>query len=497
MAFLTVFAGTHRIEHELGPTRLTLGSSPQNDIPVAHPDIAPEELAVEPLPDGDGCELVSLVEGAGMIVRGQAVERCTPMDGDVIELGEVRVVFSVQTLPEEFVLPKPDGSSPEDGPDKRGEEIGVDASAAYRDEPRDTRDDRRSRRRRKKREEEGPIDEKAEDLAGLQRLRHFRARLLKELAKVVVGQEHVIEEMLLALLCNGHCLLVGLPGLAKTLLVQTLSKLFQLSFRRVQFTPDLMPSDIIGTNVIEENVTTGERTFKFMRGPIFAHIVLADEINRCPPKTQAALLEAMQERKVTVSGQSHQLGPPFFVLATQNPIEQEGTYPLPEAQLDRFMFNIIVDYPSLEEEREVYARTTGDTEAVVEPIVSGHQILRLQRVVRRAPVSDYIIDFVTSLVRTTRPADPYATPTVRKYVKWGAGPRAGQYLILGAKARAILHGRLNVKLSDVRSIASSVFRHRIGVNFAAEADGISSTDIIEGLFDSVAREHGKEKSGRH
>jgi len=287
------------------------------------------------------------------------------------------------------------------------------------------------------------------------------------------------------MMCNGHCLLVGLPGLAKTLLVSSLSKIFNLSFRRVQFTPDLMPADIIGTNVIQENVTTGERSFRFIAGPLFTNILLADEINRTPPKTQAALLEAMQERCVTIGGTTYRLAQPFFVLATQNPIEQEGTYPLPEAQLDRFMFNIIVKYPQREEEARIYKQTTGDYQPVLENVVTGQEILRLQQIIRRVPVSDYVINYVTNLVRRTRPEDPTAADFVKKYVKWGAGPRAGQFLILAAKARAVMNRRLNIDLADVRAIALPVFRHRIGVNFNAEAEGITSEALVTQLLRST------------
>ncbi|HID06929.1 MAG TPA: MoxR family ATPase, partial [Armatimonadetes bacterium] len=307
-----------------------------------------------------------------------------------------------------------------------------------------------------------------QELKALELLGKAREALLREIGKTIVGQQHVIDEILIAIFCRGHCIVEGVPGLAKTLIVRTLARVLALEFKRIQFTPDLMPSDITGTEVIEENVSTGERTFRFVKGPIFANLVLADEINRAPPKTQAALLEAMQEYQVTVSGEVYQLPQPFFVLATQNPIEQEGTYPLPEAQLDRFMFKILIDYPNRDEERAIIKTTTVDYEPELKPILSGRQILQLQRVVRRIPISDHVIDYVLNLVRSSRPSEDGTPDFVREWVEWGAGPRAAQYLILGAKARAALHGRVNVSCNDVRAIAPPVLRHRIIPNFNAE-----------------------------
>ena len=309
-------------------------------------------------------------------------------------------------------------------------------------------------------------------------------RIWEEIAKVIVGQEHVIRLLLASVLSRGHCLLVGVPGLAKTLLVNTTGKLMALSFKRIQFTPDLMPSDITGTNIIEEN-DGGKREFRFIPGPIFAHIVLSDEINRAPPKTQAALLEAMQERQVTVGQQSYNLPNPFFVIATQNPIEQEGTYPLPEAQLDRFMFNVYVDYPSPEEEQTILASTTSGARKEVQPILTGKTILEMQQVVDRIVVSKYVIAYVTQLVRATRPKDPTAPDFVKRLVDWGAGPRAGQYLILGGKALAAMDGRFNVSTSDIRDVAIPVLRHRIGINFQAQAEGMSAVDIVNKLVETV------------
>jgi MoxR-like ATPase len=301
----------------------------------------------------------------------------------------------------------------------------------------------------------------------------------------IVGQSGVLEEVLVCLLAGGHALLVGVPGLAKTLLVRTLAEALELEFRRVQFTPDLMPGDITGTEVIEEDRTTGRRAARFIRGPVFTQVLLADEINRTPPKTQAALLEAMQEGRVTAAGEDLLLPRPFFVLATQNPIEQEGTYPLPEAQLDRFMFSIRLDYPSAEEEVEILRATTGPDEVAVERVLDAERVLALQHSVREVPVADNVFEYAARLVRATRPADPTATDDVKRWVRWGAGPRAGQALILGARARALLAGRFHATPEDVRRVAAPVLRHRVLVNFHAEAEGIDAERIAGDLLRAV------------
>ena len=300
-----------------------------------------------------------------------------------------------------------------------------------------------------------------------------------------MGQEAVLEEVLVCLLAGGHALLVGVPGLAKTLLVRTLSEALELDFKRVQFTPDLMPGDITGTEVIEEDRTTGRRAARFIRGPIFTQVLLADEINRTPPKTQAALLEAMQEGRVTAGGEDLILPRPFFVLATQNPIEQEGTYPLPEAQLDRFMFDIRLDYPSADEEVEILRSTTGVVDAEVRRVLDAERVLLLQRWVREVPVADNVFRYAASLVRATRPGDGSATEDVKRWVRWGAGPRAGQALILGAKARALLAGRFHVTPDDVRRVAAPVLRHRVLVNFHAEAEGVTTDHVVERLLTTI------------
>jgi MoxR-like ATPase len=310
------------------------------------------------------------------------------------------------------------------------------------------------------------------------------ATLRDEVGKVVVGQRAVVDELLVAFLAGGHALLEGVPGLAKTLMIRTLADAVDLSFRRIQFTPDLMPSDILGTEILEEDHATGKRFFKFQKGPIFAHIVLADEINRTPPKTQAALLEAMQEREVTYGGTTYPLDPPFFVLATQNPIEQAGTYPLPEAQLDRFLLLIRVGYPTATEEEEILRRTTGRVVAEVKPVITGAELLQAQRLVREVAVSDPLLGYAAAIARATRPG-PEADPFVREWVRWGAGPRAGQALVLAAKARAALHGRFATTLDDLRAAAAPVLRHRVLVNFRAEAEGIDADKVTARLLESV------------
>jgi|JI10StandDraft_1071094.scaffolds.fasta_scaffold00254_34 MoxR-like ATPase len=326
-----------------------------------------------------------------------------------------------------------------------------------------------------------------DDAVQLQELREIIRRIEQELGKVIVGQKDVIEQLLTTLFAGGHCLLIGVPGLAKTLLVSSLAKSLDLIFNRIQFTPDLMPTDITGTEVIQEDRSSGQRSFRFIPGPVFANVVLADEINRTPPKTQAALLEAMQEKQVTVAGQRHRLPQPFFVLATQNPIEQEGTYPLPEAQLDRFMFNILVDYPSDEEELEIVLQTTSDRQSSVEPQLNADTLQRMVQLVRRIPVRRSVAQFAIELARRSRPSGTDIPDVTRRYVAWGAGPRASQYLVLGAKSRAALHGRTHADLDDVRAVAYPVLRHRIRTNFQAEADGISVDKIISEILQSAER----------
>src|SRR5262245_31195342 len=327
-----------------------------------------------------------------------------------------------------------------------------------------------------------------EDLAAVQQLREAHAAMRSEIGKVIVGQDEVVDELLIAIFSRGHCLLVGVPGLAKTLMVSTLAQILSLEFKRIQFTPDLMPADITGTEIIQEDPVTRQRAFKFLRGPIFANIILADEINRTPPKTQAALLEAMQEHQVTAGGKKHPLDEPFFVLATQNPIEQEGTYPLPEAQLDRFMFNVYVDYPDEKEEFEIMRRTTSGVDSKISQVLSGEEIRKLQDIVRRVPIADHVIQYAMRLARATRVKTAEAPDFAKEWVQWGAGPRASQYLILGGKARAVLHGRHHVATEDVAAVAKPVLRHRIITNFNAEAEGVTTDKIVELLLEHVKGE---------
>jgi MoxR-like ATPase len=326
------------------------------------------------------------------------------------------------------------------------------------------------------------------DLSAIERLNEGYRRVLKEMNKAVVGQKKVLEELLIAIFARGHCLLIGVPGLAKTLIIRTLADAFDLTFSRIQFTPDLMPSDITGTEVIQEDKATGQRAFKFLHGPLFSNVILADEINRTPPKTQAALLEAMQEHQVTVGGTRHRLPEPFFVLATQNPIEQEGTYPLPEAQQDRFMFNILVDYPEEEEEFRIIEMTTTTQQPRIERVLSAADILEMQEIVRKVPVAPYVIRYAMKFTRLTRKDHGEVPDFIRDYVTWGAGPRATQYLVLGAKARAVLHGRYYVSCEDIRAVAAPVLRHRIITNFNAEAEGIKPDDIVRRLAELIPRD---------
>jgi MoxR-like ATPase len=329
------------------------------------------------------------------------------------------------------------------------------------------------------------VDASEEEVALVGRMRDRTERIRREVGKVIVGQQQVIDQVLMCLMAGGHALLIGLPGMAKTLLVRTLASVLELDFKRVQFTPDLMPMDIIGTDVLETNVSTGEKEFRFLPGPIFCNLLLADEINRTPPKTQSALLEAMQEMRVTAGNTTYSLDRPFFVMATQNPIEQEGTYPLPEAQMDRFMFNIWVDYPAELEEEDIVATTTVARQKEPEPMLSKEQVVQLQEVVRKIPVSRHVVKFAIHLVRATRPKDPRAPEFVNQFVSVGAGPRAGQYLVLGAKARAALEGRYHVSCEDIRRVALPVLRHRIITNFTADSEGLSSSDLVRRLLAEV------------
>ncbi|MFP2907901.1 AAA family ATPase [Pyxidicoccus sp. 3LFB2] len=328
-------------------------------------------------------------------------------------------------------------------------------------------------------------DASSDDLRAVEELSQARNEIVAQIEKRVVGQREVVEHLLISLFARGHCLFVGVPGLAKTLLISTLADVLNLSFNRIQFTPDLMPSDITGTDILEEDRTTGRRTFRFLQGPLFANIILADEVNRTPPKTQAALLQAMQEYRVTAGGRTYPLDLPFLVFATQNPIEQEGTYPLPEAQLDRFMFLVDVGYPTAEEEVQIVKSTTGGPQPKLEKILSPERILALQELVRRVPVPDHVVRYAVELVRHTRPKEPGAPDFIAKNASWGAGPRASQYLVVAAKARAILNGRFVATVEDVRALARPVLRHRVLPNFTAESEGITSVKLIDQLLTVV------------
>ena len=329
------------------------------------------------------------------------------------------------------------------------------------------------------------MTETQQDLASFEKLAQARQSFLSEVGKVVIGQHEILDHLLIALLAQGHSLIVGVPGLAKTLIIKTLSEVLDLSFNRIQFTPDLMPSDITGTELIDVELDTGKRSFRFYNGPIFANIVLADEINRTPPKTQAALLEAMQEHKVTAGGRTYDLDEPFFVLATQNPIEQEGTYPLPEAQLDRFMFNLNIEYPSSEEEVAIVRGTTTPEQYVLDPVITKSEIASYQDLVRRVPASDNVVEYAVRLASATRPSSDSSPDFIKQSVDWGAGPRASQYLVLGAKAKAILDGRPSPNITDVQSLALPILRHRVLPNFNAEAEGLKVEDILNQLIDTL------------
>jgi len=336
-----------------------------------------------------------------------------------------------------------------------------------------------------------PLELAQNDIQAMERLQSAFQNLKKQLTRVIVGQDQVIEELLIALFSKGHCILEGVPGLAKTLMISTLARTMSLDFSRIQFTPDLMPADITGTEIIEENRSTGTREFKFLPGPLFANVILADEINRTPPKTQASLLEAMQERQVTVGRTRHKLSHPFFVLATQNPIEQEGTYPLPEAQQDRFMFKVFVKYPSFGEEFEIARRTTALQNDEITPVLTGEQIMELQTVVRKVPVTDHIINYTLALVRQTRIGEPGVPKFIREWLSWGAGPRAVQNLILGGKARALLYGRAHVQTEDIQALAYPVLRHRILTNFTAASEGVTTDTVIKKLLDETPTREGE------
>ena len=429
--------------HEVPEAGLTLGRDYSANIQILDTRVSSSHAMV--LFEKGSWWVYDLQSSNGTLLNGEEAEAGTLEDGDVITIGASNITFSL-------------GESQET---RSSEPTQVESLAPGR---------RRS-----------ADDAPADDTELVNELNAAYERMRAQLSQVIVGQEEVIEQMLIAIFCRGHALLMGVPGLAKTLLVSTLSHVLDLGFKRVQFTPDLMPADITGTEILEED-GSGKRAFRFVQGPVFANMVLADEINRTPPKTQAALLEAMQEHHVTVGDRTYHLPEPFFVLATQNPIEQEGTYPLPEAQLDRFMFNIVVDYPSAAEEQQIIRQVTGNYKASIETALGADDVLRLQQVVRRVPVADHVVEYASTLARASRPKQQEAPDFVKDMVAWGAGPRAGINLVTAAKARAILNGRYHATTEDVKNVAYPVLRHRILTTFNAEAAGVTSDDIIKMLL---------------
>jgi MoxR-like ATPase len=457
MAKIVFKTGSHSGQEVTVPeSGVTLGRGARASVLIEDALVSGEHLTIKHQ-DGNWWAY-DLNSSNGTRINGSAIEALELFGNEQIELGSTQVTFSAEgeaTVP--FVAATPHAPEAAPASPSAPAASGSDATAAASED----------------------------DAALISEICDTYKRMKVQLGQVIVGQEAVIDEVLMAVFSRGHALLVGVPGLAKTLLVSTLSHVLDLSFKRVQFTPDLMPSDITGSDVLEEDRTTGKRVFRFVNGPLFANMVLADEINRTPPKTQASLLEAMQEHSVTVGSQTYPLPAPFFVLATQNPIEQEGTYQLPEAQLDRFMFNIVVDYPSDVEELDIIRQVTSVHEHKIEALLDAQQVLRLQQVIKRVPVADHVMVFARDLARATRPKQPEAPDVVREMVGWGAGPRAGIYLVTAAKARAVLQGRYHATTADVAAVALPVLRHRVITTFNAEAAGVTSDQIIEQLLEQL------------
>ena len=439
-----------------GQSRLLIGRREDCDVMIAEDTLSGHHALLE-RDDDAGWVLTDLESSNGTEVDGQAIESAPVTTASEILLGGAIALRLVQTNGDETVADTADDT--EDRPD-------TPSPAA--------------------------VGASEDELALVRAMREYTQRIRKEIAKVIVGQQTVVDQVLMVLIAGGHGLLVGMPGMAKTLLVSTIARVLDMAFKRVQFTPDLMPSDITGTEILETDPETDTKRFRFIKGPIFCNLLLADEINRTPPKTQAALLEAMQEKRVTVGNETFSLEPPFFVLATQNPIEQEGTYPLPEAQQDRFMFNIWVDYPEEEEEAQIVKATTVTAMSQPERVLSAAAVMQLQEVVRKVPVSDHVIRYAIRLVRATRPADPKTPDFVRQYVSNGAGPRAGQFLILAAKARAVMEGRIHVSCNDVRQAAIPVLRHRLLTNFTADSEGVSAMNVVERLLETIEQPDEKD-----
>ncbi|MEO0452708.1 MAG: AAA family ATPase [Verrucomicrobiota bacterium] len=428
----------------------TLGSSPDNHVCLEDASVSPQHAQIHI--EGNTWAITNLDPDQGTLLNNQSITTSPLNPGDQMQVGESVFAF----IPDEAAMAPVGG----------GESMDSGAPLANEDE-----------------------------LALVEQMRIHTENIRNEVGKVIVGQTEVLDQILMCIIAGGHALLIGLPGMAKTLTVRTISQVLNLDFKRVQFTPDLMPGDIVGTDVLETNSATGEKEFRFIKGPIFCNLLLADEINRTPPKTQAALLEAMQEKMVTAGNTSYTLDAPFFVLATQNPVEQEGTYPLPEAQLDRFMFNIWVDYPKRHEEEEILKATTGGKRVEPQAVLNKEDVLQLQSVVRKVPVSDHVIKYVAHLVAATRPQNDDCPEVTKTYISTGAGPRAGQYLILAAKAMAILEGRIHVSCADIRRAAPPVLRHRILSNFAADSDGLSTVKIVEKILEEVPEPDAKDYAG--
>jgi MoxR-like ATPase len=447
---------------ELSPQGNRLGRHP--DCSAIIPDSQASNFHCEIQLDESGWTISDLGSSNGTFLNDARIESAPLGNGDVVRVGDTQLQFLGHTAGGNGVITE---GAP--GAGRPSRETPAPTAPGHVAAP----------------APEPAIPTAGDDLALVQQMGQRAVRIREEIGKVIVGQYHVVEEILMAMIGGGHALLIGMPGMAKTLMVSTIARVFNLDFRRVQFTPDLMPSDITGTEILETNRSTGDREFRFLRGPLFCNLLLADEINRTPPKTQAALLEAMQEHRVTVGNQTYALGEPFFVLATQNPIEQEGTYPLPEAQLDRFMFNIWVDYPSAEEEEMIVEATTKSTQAKAQPVLTKEEVLQLQEVVRKIPVSKHVIKYATRLVRSTRPAGAEAPDFIKEYVSTGAGPRASQVMIMAAKARAVMEGRIHVSCNDIRKAALPVLRHRILTNFAADSEGLTTVHLVERLLKQV------------
>ena len=449
MAMLEILEGPDAgRKYEIEGGRLVVGRGNECDIRINEGSISRHHAAISLV---DGTWIIEDLNSAnGVLIDGAKIDRAELGERANIQFGQIKTFFDA-THSDEAMISVAGGEAP--GQD---ESTNVDWMQS------------------------GQMDAKA--IEDIRDMGNVYARIEQEFGRLIVGQTQVLEELLVAIAAGGHCLMIGLPGLGKTLMVNTLAKILRLRFKRIQFTPDLMPSDIIGTDVLEINEETGQKTFRFIKGPIFANLLLADEINRTPPKTQAALLEAMQERQVTVANHVFPLPPPFFVLATQNPLEQEGTYPLPEAQLDRFMFNIIVDYPNETEEEQIVLETTGRQEVELREVLTAKHLVALQDTVRQLPVSPHVVKYATRLARMTRPKDEEAPQFIKDNVHCGAGPRAAQFLVLGAKARAVLRGSANVSCEDIRALALPVMRHRIFTNFTADSEGIGPDDLVKQLL---------------